>query len=61
MLAQMSLSSALFAGMVASWVTYDIPLVANSVTKMPPPEAAKPGPYDVVLGFVTMQPSLLLA
>ena len=41
--------------------THDIPFVANSVTKIPPPEEANPGPYDVVLGFVTMHPSLLLA
>ena len=41
--------------------TYEIPFVANSVTKMPPPVDVKPGPYDVVFGFVTMQPSLLLS
>lgn len=46
---------------VGAWVTHEMPLAANSVTNMPPPLAAKPGPYDVVLGFVMIQPSLLLA
>lgn len=45
------------------WVpgTHDIPFAANSVTKIPPPVDANPGPYDVVFGFVTMHPSLLFA
>jgi hypothetical protein len=36
-----------------------MPLVANSVTKTPPPAAANAAPY-VAPGLVTVQPSLLL-
>lgn len=39
-----------------SSVTHEIPVSANSVTHTPPPALAKPAPYEVGAGFVTMQP-----
>ena len=41
--------------------THEIPASANSVTKTPPPPAAKVAPYEFGSGFSMTQPSLLFA
>src|SRR5579863_3103308 len=38
--------------------THEMPVFANSVTKTPPPAAAKAAPYDFGSGFSVTQPSL---
>ena len=41
--------------------TYEIPFTANSVTQTPPPAWLNSAPYDLVVGFVIIQPSFWLA
>lgn len=46
---------------VTNGLAYLIPVVANSVTNVPPPELANPAPNDAVDGSMTTHPSLSLA